>query len=211
MRIFVLAILAAGCANSATIQFLTLPADVENGTYNGYVGAEVNNIETMIVCDDFADKTYVPSGPWQYAVTSLSGDLSETLYGSPTTYEAIATLAWEGLNDPDQIAEYQYAIWQATNSSVAPYEQSAALLAAARSQPANQTVLDNFLIYTPIGSATGNQEFVGFGSEAPEAKTFLTVLAGLIALAWRGNALAARVRSFLGRLAGENACSTNEG
>jgi len=182
MKLLVLVILSVGLAQSATIQFVTPPTNGDNGTLNGYAGASVDNIETLLICDDHADVTYIPSGPWQFTETSLSGDLNTTLFLSLNTYTVVATLAWEALADPDNIATYQYAIWQATNNSVAPYRQSDVLLALARSQPADQTILDSFRIYSPIGDAKGNQEFVGFanGTEAPEPNTLLAVPGGLL-------------------------------
>src|ERR1700722_18039015 len=61
-------------ANTVTIVFTGLPAVYQNSTYNGFAIATVNGIPNqMLLCDDSADTTNVPSNPIIYDYSNLVG------------------------------------------------------------------------------------------------------------------------------------------
>src|SRR5690242_3433048 len=129
MRIAVLLLAAASFAAATEITFDTLPKTNQNGTYNGFVGGTMNGLRfDDLICDDFIPTTYVPSGPWQYEISFLTGPdaLEFARFGSDATakvkYQQAALLLLgdgtqnlPGLANVDSaydITSYQYALWR---------------------------------------------------------------------------------------------------
>lgn len=191
--------LVAVPARSAQITFTTLPPTVENGTFNGFLGATLDGIYVNIVCDDFYSPTYVPSGPWEYNVSTLP-TLTFARFGSDDAaklrYAVAAVLlggdggALAGLAnvvDPHAISSYQYALWTLFTPSVSSYGDSASLLNTAQNAVLNPTLAtlasgQYLRIYTPSVSAASNQEFLGLNTDieliaTPEPGT--TILMGI--------------------------------
>lgn len=189
-----------------TVQFVTLPGtagnapgNFMNNTYNGYVGAYIDGSASLsqIICDDFNDTTYVPSGPTPYFATTLAdvgAPGSTTLYSSSADYEAAAILANDflGLTGTDAVTQNsitldQYAIWDLTAPNGPAFAANGTdsntvaqnALTQASADP-NNPLYGNLIIYTPQAQGT-NQEFLGF---APEPSSIFLMLGGAVVLAF---------------------------
>lgn len=90
-------------------------SNVVDGIYVGPYYAYINGVETPVICDDFADESYIPE-TWTADVTSFSG-LSSTAglkfsSASLVQYEEAAYLAQELMTaSPSAAGALQYAIW----------------------------------------------------------------------------------------------------
>ncbi len=192
---------AAFASSTATVTFTNLPYTDLNGdygstgvTYNGYVTATVNGIPGQsLLCDDYEDETYVPSGPLTYDYSALAspGNPAGLYFGgmtnAQTLYDEAALLGYDlyslGSNtSPDTVTNYQYAIWNLFDSSVALNSSQQALqtgaLAAVDSGAAwLGAVYANTLVYTPDSktNSAGNQEFLQYQVQTPEPATYLLV------------------------------------
>jgi hypothetical protein len=228
MKQFILALViaaspAAFASSTVIVTFTGLPATQGNGTtnsqgntYNGPGIATVAGIPNAdLVCDDFTNTTYVPSGPLDYSVNTISsltssdvdfssgfvtGLTGEAAGGMTQTqaYDTVAVLT-ANLETPgstaQQIADYQYAIWDlmepgASNDSTkdspldanaASYLQSA-FTAVTAASPASATLADEkaLVIYTPTSGYSSNQEFVGLNTPTgaiPEPSTWILMAA----------------------------------
>ena len=181
MKLRTLILLAAPWTMAASqIQFVSLPGNTENGTYNGYVGAKVDGVLfNNLICDDYLDITYVPSGPFTYDVGTL-GNLATALFatqaGVPldtavTRYRAAALVLNDINSDPANVARYQYALWDIFTPAAPSYQNSAQLaadlLAEASAPPGgNAAIYQRLVIYTPSGSR--NQEFLQLANASYE-------------------------------------------
>lgn len=87
-------------------------ADVYIGPYQATVNGVAN---TQVICDDFADETYVPED-WNASVSSVADLGSNVKWGqsNQTLYDEAAYLATQLLNPANAAddAAIQYAIWQ---------------------------------------------------------------------------------------------------
>ena len=98
------------------------------GSYNGYAVATVAGIPNQdLICDDYADTTYMPSGPLIYDYSTLNAGNNYLEYvrftgtGGKTTlelYEEAAVLLANfqkymstGTPNPQTITDYNYALW----------------------------------------------------------------------------------------------------
>jgi hypothetical protein len=180
---------------ASSITFTTLPSNTANRTYNGYAGALIDGVAVAdLVCDDYLDPTYFPSGPFDFAVSGI-GNLSAAMFGTSSgvaeltaeiNYMAAAILL-AGLDaNPRAAASYQYALWDLFTPATPAYGNSAALLAAAlneaRTSTSNGALYDRLLIYTPVNST--NQEFLRLtgtstAGAVPEGGTLWLALAGI--------------------------------
>jgi hypothetical protein len=138
------------------------------------------------MCDDFSTETSVPSGPFQYNVTTLA-NLATAKFTGLVNYETAAVLLWEfensGGSDP---GGYNFALWDIFDPAAGSYGDSVALLAGARNTVAAGGIPQAYsalLIYTaiPVGS---NQEFLGEDSPTPvpEPESMLLMGGGLLLL-----------------------------
>jgi hypothetical protein len=187
-------------ADIIQLHFETLPTNTNDGTYNGFVGVSGNGVTSLsLICDDFLDTTYVPSGPTPFSLSTLA-NLSDTRFGSLSRYEEAALLLYgDGqsnlpglMNDPANTSAYQYALWNlmepgAVASKGYSDPGAAALLAIVENlNLANtnyQSLYGNLRIYTPMASGT-DQEFLGFtpgttSPTVPEPRTWLMLLGAL--------------------------------
>src|SRR5262245_27423386 len=78
LRHSILPMLVFGCAivpsafADVMIDFQGLPGNTENNTYNGFVSGTIDNVPfNDLICDDRWHNTYVPSGPWDFHVSTL--------------------------------------------------------------------------------------------------------------------------------------------
>ncbi|HTS65108.1 MAG TPA: hypothetical protein VMH28_23955 [Candidatus Acidoferrales bacterium] len=185
----VLGLLLAVGALAESIQFQTLPGNTQYGTYNGFVTAAVNGLETELVCDDYLHTTYVPSGPFTYQVSTLTGanPLQYARFVNPadwprsvTQYEEAAYLVLQLSEQPapprDLTADYQYALWSLFTPSTPVQGTSAPALLAQAAAAVASAQIDPLLysrlrIYTPVTPYASNQEFLALavaGYEPPD-------------------------------------------
>jgi hypothetical protein len=167
-KLLIFAIAMQG-AFAVTIEFSTLPANYEFGTYNGFVMATVDGeANQALICDDFDHTTYVPSGVLVYNESSLTAfvPLQYARFNGLTEYEEAAFLL-EGLqNNPSLTADYQYALWHLFTPSVAfPDTESQVLLNIAAADVAQggnyaTSLYSELEIFTPAPGYTSNQEFL---------------------------------------------------
>jgi hypothetical protein len=187
---------------AAQISFMTLPSNIERGTYNGYVQAEVDGELFDLICDDYLDTTYVPSGPFLFHADTID-DLETAMFGpargvavetATINYQAAALLL-DGLgHEPAKVAAFQYALWRLFTPSTPVYQDSAALLADALARASappegHAAIYDRLVIYTPADSH--NQEFLRLAdrppmqigpSAVPEPETLLLGGIGIVLL-----------------------------
>ena len=183
--------------------FTDLPTHTADGYYVGFSQATViDGTQTFsnfnLLCDDFGNVTDIPSGPWTYHEETLS-DLSGAMFTqSPelTNYKIAAILLYEynaaggSALDTYLTASYQFALWDVFTPSAGTVDNSAALLTAARNLESigggiTSTAYAQLEIFTPVGQAVGNQEFLALdfpGQDTPEPATSLYIGAALLAL-----------------------------
>ena len=171
-------IIVFGCAAVSSafadvmINFTTLPTNTENYTYNGFVSGTIDGVPfNDLICDDRWHTTYVPSGPWDYHVSTLNSLTFARFVaapGAPTAgeilnYEIAAILINNLIGDPGQVASYQYALWHLFSPSSDLYGNSSTLLLNAQTA-ANDSNVDRsdlysrLRVYTPADGVS--QEFL---------------------------------------------------
>ena len=173
--------LSAAAAHAATVMFTALPANTQYGTYNGYAAATVDGApRQMLICDDFAHTTYVPSGPLTYLVSSMVGpnplQFVRFTENAPERYHQAALLL-DGLDHAtpgllDLTAEYQYALWHLFTPSTPMSVTAGTLLTetavrAATLRPEDMAIYARLEVYTPAGSFATNQEFLRLARTPP--------------------------------------------
>jgi hypothetical protein len=211
MRVGILVFAAAAPFIGATqITFDTLPQTLENGTFNGFVGGTINGLRfDDLICDDFLPTTYVPSGPWEYDLSFLTGPdpLEFARFGSgvpaKTKYEQAALLligdgtqnlpGLLNVHSSYDITSYQYVLWRlftpdsAMSGHVAVINpgDSDLLLNKVRAEnlfsPGFLGTYARLRIYTPGAPAASNQEFLQ-AAHVPEPATWATGAGGTLLL-----------------------------
>jgi hypothetical protein len=171
---------------ASQITFNTLPVTVQHGTYNGFVGASIDGSLLNIISDDYFPSTYVPSGPWDYNVSTLP-NLTSARFGSDDLArmkyaEAAVLLAGDGstlagianVTTHKAITDYQYALWALFSNDV-PHvdDESLSLLNTAQNDVLHPPSMNagsitaafaNLRIFTPSAPAASNQEFLGISA-----------------------------------------------
>ncbi|HXK04651.1 MAG TPA: PEP-CTERM sorting domain-containing protein [Verrucomicrobiae bacterium] len=185
-HLFVVGLALAATAFGDTIQFQSLPANTQYGTYNGFLTAAVNGVDSELVCDDYLHTTYVPSGPFTYEVSTLTGanPLQYARFVNPndwsqsvTQYEEAAYLVLQLSQQSaphDLTADYQYALWSLFTPSTPIQSTSAAALMSQAAAAVSTAQMDPLLysrlrIYTPVTPYTSNQEFLGLADPSPDS------------------------------------------
>jgi len=170
-------------------------SNVMGGIYVGAYTALVNGVSTQVVCDDFADDSYINES-WTASVTNFSS-LGSTKWQSSAGYNEAAWLIRQmfSSSNPTTVGEIQYAIWGIFDPNAIPYlngvnggyaQAAQGLINEAAAQNYTPGEFSNFLLYTPVsGTATCGgrpcptqgppQEFIAV--HVPESP-FLTTLAG---------------------------------
>jgi hypothetical protein len=158
------------------------------GVYTGPYIATINNgvttISTPVVCDDYADESYLDE-PWTAASTSLAS-LTGTKWSSATDYDEAAWLIEQLFNPANsaQSSDIQYAIWGIFDSQAlaniqgSDYQNAEGWLNQAEIS-SNYTSIDaaDFTIYTPVVPGQA-QEFIVYTT--PEPSFVAAVLADLV-------------------------------
>lgn len=172
--------------------------NVLNGVYVGAYTATINGVSTPVICDDFADDSYVPE-TWTATVNTFS-DLSGTKWYSQSNstqlYEEAAYLVQQMMqpanaSNPGTVGDISFAIWDLFDSnalaglSATDVSNVNAWLAAA-ANPSNlaQVNFSDFTIYTPVSpsnaSCSGSpcptappQEFMTYNASEP---SFIAIL-----------------------------------
>jgi hypothetical protein len=195
---------AASVASASTviITFTGLPTTQGNGTtnsqgntYNGEAPATIAGFFSQdVVCDDYDNTTYMPSGQIDFSVETISklsgADFSSgfaTVSGDALTQtqaydtEAVLLAQMEALtiNTPNSqaITDLQYAMWDlmlpnGADGSLkdspldanALSDQQAAFAAVEANNSATQSVERSLVVYTPTEAYSTNQEFLGLNT-----------------------------------------------
>jgi len=177
-------------------------SNVLGGVYVGPYTATINGVSMQVVCDDFADESYIGE-TWTATVNSL-GTLTGTKWGSQGQatqgYDEMAWLFTQMMSttNTQTIADIQYAIWAVFYPS-ALNALSGSNLANAEwwlSQAGQQTFyageFSNIVLYTPNTSDpiscngqscadTPPQEFMAYVSTA-EPSTVVMLGLGMLCL-----------------------------
>jgi PEP-CTERM motif len=183
---------------------------VYTSPYTGTVGGVAN---TPIICDDFADDSYIGES-WSATVSTVASLAGNVKWASEANaqqnYEIAAWLAEDLLSTSNKTAteDISFAIWLALDPNVATYLSSdPGTLSAAEgwittaenaitTEDLTAADFSNVLVYTPVAGTAVNcnggpcpenspQEFLVV---TPEPGSFLLLLLGLLALAgftWR--------------------------
>lgn len=168
--------------------------NVMDGVYVGPYYATVNGgANTPVICDDFADETYIGSS-WNFTANNFS-TLGSALWGNQTkSYEAAAWLTLQMLalnsksSNATQVGYLSFAIWSLFDKSALNGLNSTQLAGVnswLSKVPSNLTPGEfaNFAILTPKGCTNGpgscpGQEFLTLVPEGGAAAMYL-LLAGL--------------------------------
>lgn len=207
--LFLAGLLLTPCAVAQDVNMQLIgagPLTPVAGVYVGPYTAVINGVTTQVICDDFADDTYIGES-WQ-AVQSSFSSLTDPKFGAANLllYEQGAWLVLQMLKpaNASSIGAIQYAFWELFDPSapfirLTSYEISTATaqswLTLAQAQgPATFTPgeFSSFVVYTPVpGTAescpdgpcpiTSPQEFLAL--KTPEPAALLVLLLDLLALA----------------------------
>lgn len=178
-----------------------------DGVYIGPYTATINGVSTPVICDDYADESYLPES-WTANVASLTSLTNTNHPGQTQDYEEIIYLSNELLAAPVnslQAGEIQFALWAVfdptaltdlTAYNSADGAAAGAYLSGAVSN-AGPADLTGYAIYTPIITdpitcsgydrsvcpSTPPQEFI---VRTPEPGTLLLLALGLGGLLFFG-------------------------
>lgn len=185
----------APCAfASSTLTMTGAGNNVMAGVYVGPYYATVNGVaNTAVICDDFADESYIGHS-WNYTANNFSS-LGSALWGSQTSnYDAAAWLTLQMLSlngsasNATQVGYLSYAIWSLFDKGALnglSSTQLAGVDAWLAKVPGNLNPgqFANFLLLTPQGCTDGpgscpGQEFMMMVPEGGAAAMYL-LLAGL--------------------------------
>jgi hypothetical protein len=185
----------APCAfASSTLTMTGAGNNVMAGVYVGPYYATVNGVaNTAVICDDFADESYIGHS-WNYTANNFSS-LGSALWGSQTSnYDAAAWLTLQMLSlngsasNATQVGYLSYAIWSLFDKGALnglSSTQLAGVDAWLAKVPGNLNPgqFANFLLLTPQGCTNGpgscpGQEFMMMVPEGGAAAMYL-LLAGL--------------------------------
>jgi hypothetical protein len=185
----------APCAfASSTLTMTGAGNNVMDGVYVGPYYATVNGVaNTPVICDDFADESYIGHS-WNYTANNFSS-LGSALWGSQTSnYDAAAWLTLQMLSlngsagNATQVGYLSYAIWSLFDKGALnglSSTQLAGVDAWLAKVPGNLNPgqFANFLLLTPQGCTNGpgscpGQEFMMMVPEGGAAAMYL-LLAGL--------------------------------
>lgn len=153
-------------AQNASITLTGAGSNVMAGVYVGPYTATINGVSTQVICDDFADNTYINES-WTASVANFSnlGNTRNTTRPNPDltpeqqalyyTQVAWLTLQMLSSNDPTTIARIHFAIWGIFDPSALTYLDPVNRAGAqgwidlARAQHLTLDQFPNFLVYSP--------------------------------------------------------------
>jgi hypothetical protein len=173
--------------------------NVLGGVYVGTYTATINGVSTQVICDDWADESYVNES-WTAAVTNfsnLSSTLNTTKWSLTSSqqiqqYQEAAWLVLQMLNTatacPNKagncVGDISYAIWSVFDSSAlnnltkgsADYNNAVywwqQAVSAYNNNQLSPSLFSNFLVYSP----TGNYSCPG-GCASTPPQEFLSIKA----------------------------------
>lgn len=176
-----------------------LGTNVLDGVYVGPYTATINGVSIPVICDDYADDSYVPE-TWSANVSTFS-DLSATKWAQsyPGTYTTLYKEAGWLIqqmylsSNSSQVGEIQYAIWGVFDpsaiSDLTSYNSTDGSIAQnwlTQAQNADLSSVDtaSFTVYTPLASPAPTcggspcptappQEFITYSASEP---SFLAIL-----------------------------------
>jgi hypothetical protein len=201
--LFALAFIGAPAGARAANVTLTLTgagSNVVGGIYIGPYTATDGTNTFPVICDDFADESYLYQ-PWTASVSTFA-DLTGTKWGGQPNaamlYNEAAWLSDQLLNpavSPTTAGALQYAIWDVFDPASFTYLQSQGLtqvynsasnwLSQAQTQIYTPGEFSDYVIYTPTGPAPTPQEFLRRVPEPGTLPLMAIALAGLAILAGR--------------------------
>jgi hypothetical protein len=190
-------------AGSVPMLLTSAGSNVMGGVYVGAYTATINGVSTQVVCDDFADDSYINES-WTASMANFASlGSSSTKWSSLSGYNEAAWLILQMFSYSNQttVGEIQYAVWgvfdpeaitylNSVNGNYGSAAQGWISMAAAQSYTAGE--FSNFLVYTPVsGTATCGggpcptsgppQEFLAVNM--PESPFSITLAGDMLGLA----------------------------
>jgi len=202
VAVAILSFAPSALADGASMDLTGAGSNVLGGVYVGAYTVTINGVSTQVVCDDYADESYI--GETWTATENALGTLTGTKWGSQTNatqgYDEMAWLFNQmfSTTNTQTIADIQYAIWAVFDpgalSAISGTDLANAewWLTQAGLQSFYAGEFSNIVIYTPntsypiscSGQSCANtppQEFMAYVA-TPEPSTVLMLGLGMLSL-----------------------------
>ena len=159
-----------------------ISGSANDGQY--YVGALTASLNSQaipggITCLDTGHESYLGTS-WPVAVHHLP-DVAGTMFADLLKYQEAAWLLSQFAGNPGQVVPIQHAAWDIFHPG--SYTDTGTWLTQAQGiNPADYNFA-SVVIYTPVGTGIGNQEFMSGGaSKVPLPATWLLLGSGLLGM-----------------------------